>query len=510
MKTMSKSIIISKNLRDNIIREKTILSSIKSNLITNIICSFQDFSKLYLVLELMKGGNLRYHLNHFQGHFPEKMVKFIIINISLCLALIQDNDIVHRDIKPENFLFDEKGYLHITDFNSAVYRKEENIKNDFIIKNKIDSSKIDINQINLEKKLIGTYPYIAPENILATQNHISFSEDYFSFGVICYEMIFRRKPFIEKTRALLGKEMLKDKINFSTNFNYSEKLINFVKKLLKINPKDRLGTNKGFIDIKKSEYLSGFNWDKFMKRKYNSPFVEVIEDYKKYYLKSEEDDIELFDFVNSGKKTFDLTDEEISQLHKIEGDPFFLDYFNGYEYNFFKDDDYASFIKSISDKDKAKNKKKKLNKSNSYNNMYSKHHSVDNSSYFENRKNNKSVVYLPIVKKEKKIVIPDIYPKILSDAYKYKIYKYQKLLNQLNRNENTKNNLNYRGPIPLIINNYHQPNGENNFINPLYHHAKNNSSHIKNNIFFPYINHQYSSLSSSATYELLGNIKQHK
>ena len=220
MKTMSKSIIISKNLRDNIIREKTILSRIKSNLITNIICSFQDFSKLYLVLELMKGGNLRYHLNHFQGHFPENMVKFIIINISLCLALIQDNDIVHRDIKPENFLFDEKGYLHITDFNSAVYRKEENIKNDFIIKNKIDSSKIDINQINLEKKLIGTYPYIAPENILATQNHISFSEDYFSFGVICYEMIFRRKPFIEKTRALLGKEMLKDKINFSTNFNY--------------------------------------------------------------------------------------------------------------------------------------------------------------------------------------------------------------------------------------------------------------------------------------------------
>ena len=73
MKTMSKSIIISKNLRDNIIREKTILSRIKSNLITNIICSFQDFSKLYLVLELMKGGNLRYHLNHFQGHFPEKM-----------------------------------------------------------------------------------------------------------------------------------------------------------------------------------------------------------------------------------------------------------------------------------------------------------------------------------------------------------------------------------------------------------------------------------------------------
>ena len=117
---------------------------------------------------------------------------------------------------------------------------------------------------------------------------------------------------------------------------------------------------------------------------------------------------------------------------------------------------------------------------------------------------------MPIVKKEKKIVIPDIYPKILSDAYKYKIYKYQKLLNQLNRNENTKNNLNYRGPIPLIINNYHQPNGKNNLINPLYHHDKNNSSHIKNNIFFPYINHQYSSLSSSATYELLGNIKQHK
>ena len=505
-------------MRNNIFREKIILSRIKSKLITNMFCTFQDFSKLYLVLELMSGGDLRFHLNHFQGHFPENMIKFIIINISLCLALIQENDIVHRDIKPENFLFDDKGYLHLTDFNSAVYRKEENDKNDFMIKSIPNPSYDDINLINIEKDLVGTISYIAPENILATQNYISFSEDYYAFGVICYELIFKRKPFLEKTRFLLGKEMLKNNINYNINFNYSEKLIDLVKNLLAINPKDRLGTFGGFFDIQKSDYLGNFNWEKFLDREYNSPFLEVINDYKKYYLKSDKDDIELFDYVNSGKKTFNLNEKEKMELHKIEGNPIFLDSFNGYEYIYFDHTDLISVVKLLPDTPKFKDiKKRKIKKSNSNKDIYTRHYFMNKDSYFEKHKNNKSIVYLPIIKKERKIVFPKIDPKIVSNAYKYKILKYQKYLNKIkddnkkerertNKSEHKKDNIENKKPIPLIINNYCQPKGINN-LNSLPYYPYN-SDHIKNNIFFfPYLknctNNRYSSLSSSQTYEEL-------
>ena len=132
MKELSKSIIIEKDLYNNIITEKKILTKIKSRFIVNMKCAFQDFSKLYLILELMQGGDLRYHLNHYQGNFTEKMIKMIIVNISLCLAVLHQNGIVHRDIKPENFLFDNDGYLHLTDFNSAVFIDEENYKKDIL------------------------------------------------------------------------------------------------------------------------------------------------------------------------------------------------------------------------------------------------------------------------------------------------------------------------------------------------------------------------------------------
>ena len=185
MKIMRKSFLIQNNLANRIMSEKNILSKIKSRFIVNMKCAFQDFNKLYLVLELMQGGDLKFHINHFQGHFPERTIKFLIINITLCLAVVHNNGIVHRDIKPENFLFDNKGYLHLTDFNSAVYLNEENEKNDIL--NNYEFNIINDDQIrrqNINQELVGTLPYIAPEYILATDNKITFVSDFYSFGVI--------------------------------------------------------------------------------------------------------------------------------------------------------------------------------------------------------------------------------------------------------------------------------------------------------------------------------------
>ena len=584
---MSKSLIIEKNLEYNIMLEKKILSKIKSKFIVNMKCAFQDFSRLYLILELMTGGNLRYHLNHYEGHFQEKMIKFVIVNISLCLALIHYNNIVHRDIQPENFLFDENGYLHLTDFNSAVYIEEENERIDMIKKyentlyNEEDNKKND-----LEKELRGTISYIAPEYILSTENNITFSSDFYSFGVICYELIFLQKPFLSKTRYLLGKEMLSKKINYNCDFNYSENLINLVKKLLATNPDERIGTSKGFNEIQTCEYLYEFNWENFLKQKYESPFVEVIKDFKKKFNYRKKDDMELFDYPNN----FNFDEEKILKLNLIESDPNFLNYFQDYYYVYFEKNDFNSELNSTNDIFKVKNnidknkrnigekkiikekKREKIarktysssgscstclscsrshsscsrssctcscsicNKSN-YSNDSS---DVDSISYFKQKdryKNKKKIVYLPKIIKEEKIIIPEMYPKILLDAYRYKIIKYRKLLNKIEeknkiklqkerekerlnkteKKESKKYNLDKRNyfpnPNPFISNNFYNPNKfllNSSSSMPNFHFQLPNIYNLSkfypfpnqfNQIYFQNDENKYSFISSSETYD---------
>ena len=355
MKELSKSIIIEKDLYNNIITEKKILTKIKSRFIVNMKCAFQDFSKLYLILELMQGGDLRYHLNHYQGNFTEKMIKMIIVNISLCLAVLHQNGIAHRDIKPENFLFDNDGYLHLTDFNSSVFIDEENYKKDILENyefNLYDEEKIRIN--NIEKKLIGTLEYIAPEYILATENKITFASEFYSFGVICYELMFKQKPFIQKIRSLLGKEMLNGEINFDSKYKYSKPLKKLVKNLLAINPKERLGAVKGFNEIKINYYMYDFNWEKFFEKEYKSPFADIIEQFKKNLNIDKIDDIELFDFTNN-VRTFIFNEEEKMKLNLIESNKNFLGYFKDYNYIYFDKRDFEAIISGNDEAFRVKN-----------------------------------------------------------------------------------------------------------------------------------------------------------
>ena len=84
----------------------------------------------------------------------------------LALEYLHHNSIIHRDIKPENLVFDEKGYIYLTDMGIAkLYRPEKNI---------IDSS--------------GTPGYMAPE-VIINKNH-SFCCDYFAMGVMVHEFMF--------------------------------------------------------------------------------------------------------------------------------------------------------------------------------------------------------------------------------------------------------------------------------------------------------------------------------
>lgn len=76
--------------------------------------AFQDRKNLYLVLDYCSGGDLRYHLPY--KLFNEEETRFMVACIILALEYVHSHGVLHRDIKPENLVFDEKGYLMLTDF----------------------------------------------------------------------------------------------------------------------------------------------------------------------------------------------------------------------------------------------------------------------------------------------------------------------------------------------------------------------------------------------------------
>ena len=163
LKEMSKVRIIDRHSEKSIKGERDFLSILLHPFIVNMVCSFQDYENLYLVMDLLTGGDLRYHLCKIR-HFSEEETKFFIACLLLGLEYIHSNNIIHRDIKPENLVSDENGYIRITDFGVAKIRKKDN-----------------------SSETSGTPGYMAPEVLLA-QNH-SFPVDFFAIGIMGYEFM---------------------------------------------------------------------------------------------------------------------------------------------------------------------------------------------------------------------------------------------------------------------------------------------------------------------------------
>ena len=119
LKVMSKLKIIDKKSIKSIKSELELLSNMNSPYIVNIHFAFQDKENLYLVMDFLSGGDLRFHISRHKK-FSEEQTRFFICGLILALEYIHSNNIIHRDIKPENLVLEKNGYLRVTDFGVAM------------------------------------------------------------------------------------------------------------------------------------------------------------------------------------------------------------------------------------------------------------------------------------------------------------------------------------------------------------------------------------------------------
>ncbi len=344
MKQLSKVKLIDQNCYEDIIYERDLESNLDYPFLTPLIFSFQDKDYVYMIHDLMSGGDLRYWYTQ-KKIFNEKECKFLVVCIILALEYLHTNKIIHRDLKPENIIFDKNGYIHIVDFGIAK-----------MLNNEPEEKVIHIS---------GTPGYMAPETMFKEKH--SYTSDFFSLGVIIYEMMLKKRPYIGKNRQEIKEKMSKGEVQIKNNEipkGWSAEIVDFVNKLLIKNPDNRLGS-KGFSELKFHPWLRFYDWKSTYLKKEKAPFIPP----KKVICSEEIESLSLNNNENS-KKFQKIKNSELYQKAFIN-----FKYFNRFSkkcmekiipqtnpHAFYDEIEQKNKFKAISDKIKKEEKIKEENK----------------------------------------------------------------------------------------------------------------------------------------------------
>ena len=262
MKVYSKSDLREKNQEDNTKSERNLQTQINFPFIVSVKFAFQTESKLFLVQEFIQGGDL-FNQIHSNPKFSTEKTRFYSAEIIIAIEYLHNNNMIYRDLKPENILIGLDGHIKITDF--GLSKKYNKIEKAFTI--------------------CGTLQYIAPE-ILEGSGY-NESVDWWSLGVIMFEMITSKLPFRIKQDSQPNPDIYKKNIIYPTWMDETAK--DLINKLLNINPLLRIGSGiNGCDDIKKHEFFKDIDWNKALNKKLKPPFIPKVEDETdiKYFEKS--------------------------------------------------------------------------------------------------------------------------------------------------------------------------------------------------------------------------------
>ena len=265
MKQIDKRRVQATDSIHSLIAERDFLSLMDSRFVTSLKYAFMDQDKLYFIMDLMTGGDLKYHLNH-DGYFEENRSRYYCAQILLGLEHIHGKGIIYRDLKLENVLVDERGNIKISDLGLAVSTKD-----------------------GLVRGYAGTPGYTAPEVVLT--QYYDQQVDFFSFGVVIYRSICGKKPFArKKTNEMRINEMdriRKASIELDRNVvemlppyesvRFTPKIKNLCRGLLSKNPKHRLGIN-GYNEIKEHPWFDCIDWGLLEAGYLSSPFIPACDE----------------------------------------------------------------------------------------------------------------------------------------------------------------------------------------------------------------------------------------
>jgi len=248
LKILKKSEVIRLKQVEHVKAERQILNMIEHPFIVNLLTTFQDEKRLFMLMEFVNGGELFSHLRK-EGRLPNDHAAFYAAEIILAFAYLHEKHIVYRDLKPENLLIDTEGHMKITDFGFAKVVEDRTWT------------------------LCGTPEYLAPE-IIQSKGH-GKAVDWWALGILMFEMLAGYPPFYDENPFGIYQKVLAGRIDFPRHFDVKAK--DLIKRLLTHDRAKRYGCLKsGAEDLKKHKWYKGMDWDLLLKRGVQAPFIPNV------------------------------------------------------------------------------------------------------------------------------------------------------------------------------------------------------------------------------------------
>ena len=319
LKVLTKKDMISRNKVKRVLTEREILMTADHPYIMTLYASFQTTENLYFLMDYCAGGEFFKMLQNQPGKcVPEDHARFYSAEVLLSLEYLHMMGFIYRDLKPENILLHESGHIMLTDFDLSKseapvdqgYSSERHAFDSLFgghgadkvhsstskggrghhrAQSMVDfpsgealgqsrssspapaTSAVEIPQratqpedVCMEPSVVtnsfvGTEEYIAPEVITGFGHNASV--DWWTLGILLYEMLYGRTPFKGHLQNDTFNNILHHEITFpKMNPPVSKDCKKLIKKLLHRDHGRRLGSKLGASDIKAQPFFASINW----------------------------------------------------------------------------------------------------------------------------------------------------------------------------------------------------------------------------------------------------------
>ncbi|XP_014251762.1 ribosomal protein S6 kinase alpha-5-like isoform X2 [Cimex lectularius] len=261
MKVLKKATIVQKKkTTEHTKTERQVLEAVRqSPFLVTLHYAFQTDAKLHLILDYVSGGELFTHL-YQREHFTESQVRIYIGEIILALEHLHKLGIIYRDIKLENILLDAQGHIVLTDFGlSKEFLPHETEQRAY--------------------SFCGTIEYMAPEVVRGGSTGHDIAVDWWSVGVLTYELLTGASPFTvegeKNTQQEISRRILRTYPPIPEDL--SPEVADFITKLLVKEPRERLGGGADDAEeLKRHPFFKGLNWNDLSRKAVPAPFVPKI------------------------------------------------------------------------------------------------------------------------------------------------------------------------------------------------------------------------------------------
>ncbi|KAL3660642.1 hypothetical protein V7S43_014396 [Phytophthora oleae] len=255
---------------ESALKERRILSGVRHPFLTCLRFAFQTQTKLYLGMDYYKGGNLYLHMHSSKmdpnvstssgRRFSVERARFYAAELAIALSYLHAHGIIYRDLKPDNIMLDKTGNIRLVDFGISKQLHLEGGPGS--------------HNYSQAGTLAGSPAYIAPEQLLTQKPQYGMEADWWSYGVLLYEMLTGSTPFFDPNISQMYKKIQTADVKYERYPPIDDDAIDLLKKLLVRDPAERIDID----GVRSHQFFATINWEKLEMKEVEPPFIPPTEE----------------------------------------------------------------------------------------------------------------------------------------------------------------------------------------------------------------------------------------